>query len=229
VITSPQGLTVHYLGKGKPIRLLRLIVSLLSFGIGAECCALDWPLSPEVVREAYFFGRSSDRAKVAEFLGQYERVFQLREKNSFVGRIELHTPYQRVVQRSWETASNYSAQQAQLDYASESDIVRVRVFVYLDAGGPAPSDIYSDSHGQIRDRRENFWRQFQFRITQGHTIEPKKILGQPRYGRRGQGLSGAAVDLDLDASACTPGEMAIQVISPDHRTMTTQFDLARLK
>lgn len=217
------------LGKTTPNWLLRLIVSLLPFGIGAECCALDWPLSPEVVREAHFFGRSSDRAKVAEFLGQYERVFQLREKNSFVGRIELHTPYQRVVQRSWETVSNYSAQQAQLDYASESDIVRVRVFVYLDASGPAPSDIYSDSHGQIHDRRENFWRQFQFRITQEHTIEPKKILGQPVYGRRGQGLSGAAVDLDMDASECTPGELAIQVISPDHRTLTTQFDLARLK
>ena len=99
--------------------LLRLFVFLLSFGIGAECCAFEWPVSPETVREAYFFGRSSDRAKVLEFLGQYEHVFQLRDSNSLVGRIELHTPYQRVVQQSWEaSASNYSAQQAKMDYAA---------------------------------------------------------------------------------------------------------------
>jgi hypothetical protein len=220
---------VRYLGKDKLIWLLKLFFPLLTFAIGAECCAFDWPLSPEAVREAYFFGQSSDRAKVAEFLGQYERVFQLRDRDSFVGRIELHTPYQRVVQRARETASIYSAQQAQIDYASQSDILRVRVFVYLDAGGPAPSDIYSDSHGHIRDRRENFWRGFQFRITQEHLIEPKKILGEPLYRRRGHGLSGAEVDLELDASEFTPSEMVIQVISPDHRIVATQFDLARLK
>jgi hypothetical protein len=220
---------VHYPGKEKRNRLLRLFVFLLTFGIGAECCAFDWPLSPEAVREAYFFGRSSDRAMVAEFLGQYERVFRDRDRDSFVRSIELHTPYQSVVQRSSETVSIYSAQQAQIDYASRFEIVRVRVFVYLTSGGPTASDIYSDSRGQIRDRRENFWREFQFRITQEHMIEPRKILGKPIYGRRGQGLSGAEVDLELDAGEITPGEMDIQVISPDHRMVTTHFDLARLK
>jgi hypothetical protein len=220
---------VRYLGKDKVNWVLRLIFSILTFGIGAECCTFDWPLSLEAVREAYFFGRGTDRAKVAEFLGQYVRVTQPQDRNSLVGRIELHTPYQRVVQRSWETVSNYSAQQAQIDFASQSDIVKVRIFLYLAAGGPAPSDLYSDSHGHIRDRRENFWHEFQFRVTQEHVIDPKKIVGQPLYGRRGQGLSGAAVDLELDASELTPNGMMIEVISPDHRTMTTRFDLARLR
>jgi hypothetical protein len=220
---------MRYVGKVKVKWLSRLLLSFLTSGIGAECCAFDWPVSPEAVREAYFFGRGTDRAKVAEFLGQYVRVIRPRDRNSLVGRIELYTPYQRVVQRSWETVSNYSAQQAQIDFASQSDIVKVRVFLYLAAGGPAPSDLYSDSHGHIRDRRENFWRQFQFRITQEHVIEPKKIVGQPLYGRRGQGLSGAAVDLDLDASELTPNGMMIEVISPDHRIITTHFDLDQLK
>jgi hypothetical protein len=220
---------MRYVGRDKLNWLLRLFFFLLTFGIGAECCAFDWPLSPEAVREAYFFGRGSDRTKVAEFLGQYIRVLQPQDSNSFAGRIELHTPYQRVVQRSWETTANYSAQQAQIDYASQSDIVGVRVFIYLAAGGPAPSDIYSDSHGPILDRRQNFWREYQFRVTQERVIEPKKILGQPLYSRRGRGLSGAEVDLELDASEFTPGEMVIQVISPDCRIMTTHFDLDRLK
>jgi hypothetical protein len=220
---------VRYPRKAKFNWLLRLILPLLTFSLGAECCAFDWPLSPEVVREAYFFGRGSDRAKVAEFLGQYIWVPQAHDRNSFAGRIELRTPYQRVVQRSWETTANYSAQQAQIDYAAQSDIVGVRVFIYLAAGGPAPSDIYSDSHGHILDRRENFWREYQFRITQEHVIEPKKVLGKPIYSRRGRGLSGAEVDLELDASEFTSGEVVIQVISPDHQIIKTHFDLERLK
>jgi len=220
---------MRYVGKVRVSWLLRLFFPVLIFGIGAECCAFDWPLSPEAVREAYFFGKGSDRAKVAKFLGQYEQMPLAQDKNLFAGRIELHTPYQRVVQRAWESVSNYSAQQAQIDFASQSDIVKVRVFLYLPAGGPAPSDFYSDSHGRILDRRENFWREFQFRITQEHVIEPKKIAGEPVYSRRGRGLSGAAVDLDLDASELTPNKLMIEVISPDHRTATTQFDLERLK
>jgi hypothetical protein len=220
---------VHNPGKENRNWRVRLFVFLLTFSIGAEGRAFDWPLSPEAVREAYFFGRSSDRAGVAEFLRQYERVFQVRDRDSFVWRIELHTPYQSVVQRSSEAVGIYSAQQAQIDYASQSEILRVRVFVYLTTGGPAPSDIYSDSNRHIRDRREDFWREFQFRVTQEHAIEPRKILGKPIYGRRGQGLSGAEVDVELDAGEFTPGEMVIQVISPDHRIVTTQFDLARLK
>lgn len=223
------GVTVRYLGKDKLNRLLKLIILFLTLAIGAECCAFDWPVSPEAVREAYFFGQSSDRATVAKFLGQYIRDPQPQDRSSFAGKIELHTPYQRVVERSSESTANYSAQQAQIDYAAQSDIVGVRVFVYLPAGGPAPSDIFSDSRGHILDRRENFWREFQFRITQEHVIEPKKILGQPLYSRRGRGLSGAQVDLELDASEISSGELMIQVMSPDHRIVTAHFDLDRLK
>jgi len=39
----------------------------------------------------------------------------------------------------------------------------------------------------------------------------------------------AAVDVELDASELTSYKMTIEVISPDHRTATTQFDLERLK
>ena len=220
---------MRYLWKAKFNWPLRLILPLLTLSFGAGCCAFEWPLSPEAVREAYFFGRGSDRAKVAELLGQYIRLFQPKDRKSFAGSIELHTPYQRVLQRSWETTSIYSAQQAQIDYASRSDIVEVQVFIYPFAGRSAPSDMYSDSHGQVLDRRENFWREYQFRITQAHVIEPKKILGKPIYGGRGNGLTGAEVNLELDASEITSGELVIQVISPDQQITTTHFDLDRLK
>jgi len=69
--------------------------------LGMPALAHICPLSSEQVREAYFLGRSSDRAKVAEFLGKYRRIFTLQDKPICVGTIELFTPYQRIVRSSW--------------------------------------------------------------------------------------------------------------------------------
>jgi hypothetical protein len=207
----------------------RLTALLLSLILALPVCAYDYPLSPEMVRQAYFFAHSSDRGKVAEFLGQYIRVFQPQDGNSFVRRIELRTPYQRVVQRSWEKQADYSAQQAQIDYAAQADVVGVWVLLHVGVGRPGPSDLYSDSKGRVLDHREDFWRDFQFRVMQEHVIQPKKIVGHPLYGRRGQGLAGASVELEFDASEFTPREMRIEIIAPHSPTATTDFQLDQLK
>jgi hypothetical protein len=188
-----------------------------------------YPLSAEVIREAYFFGRSSNRGKVAEFLGQYTRVFPPQDGNSFVGRIELRTPYQQIVQRSWENQVDYSEQQAQIDSSGEQDVIGVRVFLHLAGTRPAPSDLYSDGNGRVLDHRENFWREFQFRVTQEHELQPKKIVGRPLYGRRGQGLTGAVVELEFDRNEFASREMLIVVIAPQARTIAATFPLDRLK
>lgn len=206
-----------------------LVVNLLCLFAPQVTTAYVYPLGQESVREAYFFGRSSDRGKVAEFLGQYMRTFQPREGNSFVGRIELRTPYQRIVQRSWENQADYSAQQAQIDDGTQADMIGVRVFLHFGGGRPGPSDLYSDSKGRVLDHRENFWHDFQFRVIQEHVIEPKKIVSHPLYGRRGQGLAGAEVELEFDANEFIPRGMRIEVIAPDSLTTTAHFDLDRLK
>jgi hypothetical protein len=207
----------------------RISVLLVALVASPSAHSLDYPLSPEEVRQAYFFGRSSDRGKVSEFLGQYIRVFQPHEGGTFVGRIELCTPYQRVVRRSWDNQADYSAQQAQIDYDVQADMVGVRVFLHISRGA-GQSDLYSDREGHVLDRREGFWRDFQFRVKQEeHVIQPKKIAGRPLYGRRGQGLSGAEVELEYDVNELTPGQMRISVTAPGGRTTTADFPLDRLK
>jgi hypothetical protein len=191
--------------------------------------AYDYPLSPEAVREAYHFGRSSDRGKVAEFLGQYTRVFPSQERSTLVGRIELRTPYQRVVQRSMDNQADYSAQQAEKDYAAQSGVVEVRFYVVFDNSHPSPSDLYSDSEGHVRDHREDFWRDYRFRVTQERVIEPTKLEGTPRYDCCGGGLSGALVRLEINTSALAPRRTRVEAIAPDGRTTSTDFALDQLK
>jgi hypothetical protein len=133
------------------------------------------------------------------------------------------------VERSWENWADYSAQQAQTDYAKQAGILVLRLYLYAGAGRPGPADLYLDSTGRVLDRRENFWRDFQFRVAQDHVIQPKKVASRPLYGRRGQGLSGAEVELEFDANDFAPSEMRIEIVAPQGRTATTDFDLYQLK
>jgi hypothetical protein len=121
---------------------------VLTFWFVLSTSAYDYRLSPETVREAYYFGRSSDRGKVAEFLGQYIRVFPSQDRNTLVVRIELRTPYQRVVQQSWDNQADYRAQQAERDSAAQSEMVEVRLYLVFDNSHPEPRK-------SVRFNREN--------------------------------------------------------------------------
>ena len=114
---------------------------LLTLALALVARAYEYPLSPEAIREAYFFTRSNDRAKVAGFLGQYIRRFRPKVDGPDVGAVELHTPYQQVVRRSWENQTGYSAQQAQADYAIKPEFIEVRAFLYLGGSRAGPYDL----------------------------------------------------------------------------------------
>jgi hypothetical protein len=202
---------------------------MLVVGVTLPLSAYDWPLSPEAVREAYFFGRSSDRGKVAKFLGEYVRHFPPQGGNSAVGIIELRTPYQHVVQQSWENQAGYSAQQAQIDYASHANLVEVRVYISFHGAHPTNTDSYTNSKGQVLDHREDFWRKYRFLVVQEHDIQPIEIQGTPIYGHRGQGLSGADVRLVLDAASIAPQGARIEVIDPEGQRVTTDFALDQMR
>jgi hypothetical protein len=204
------------------------VVIILCLMASQSAIAFIYPLQPESVREAYFFGRSTDRARVAEFLGQYTQRFQPQNGGPNVGEVELRTPYEQVVLRSWENQPDYSAQQAQIDYAAQPGIV-VRVFLYVGATEPGRTDLYSDSKGRVLDRRENFWQEFRFRVTQEHVIELSKLEGKPVYSRRGKGLSGAEVWLELEAAKFGSGMTRVEVTTPNQQTVVAEFNLDKLK
>jgi hypothetical protein len=192
--------------------------------------AFIYPLQPESVREAYFFGQSTDREKVATFLEQYTCRFQPANGKPNVGYVELRTPFEQVVLRSSENQTlGYSAQQAQIDYGAQPGLVAIRVFLYVGGGGQGRADLYSDSQGRVLDRREKFWREFRFRVSQERVIEPNKLEGKPIYSRRGKGLSGAEVWLEFDASQFASGMARVEVTAPDQQAVVAEFNLDKLK
>jgi len=204
-----------------------VFLSILNFGRPAR--AHEYPLSSEVLREAHFFGRSTDRMKVARFLALYVRRFGRHGAGPYVGEIELRTPYEQVVLRSAESPPGYSAQQAQVDYDSQPDLIRVRVFLFVGERDPRKADLYTDDFGRVRDRYEGFWREFRFRVMQDHLIEPMDIEARPIYSRRGQGLGGAEVWLEINASAIKSSSAQVEVMSPDGQTVVAKFALDHLK
>jgi hypothetical protein len=208
-------------------RLAAVVVILCSMA-SQSAIAFIYPLQPESVREAYFFGQSTDRAKVAEFLGQYTQRFQPRNGSPNVGEIELCIPYEQVVLRSSESRTGYSAQQAQIDYAAHPGTM-VRVFLYVGGTDAGKTDLYSDNKGRVLDRRENFWQEFRFRVTQEHVIEPDRLEGKPVYSRRGKGLSGAQVWLEFDGGKFASSMTKVEVTAPDQQSVVAEFNLEKLK
>ncbi len=49
------------------------------------------------------------------------------EQGPYISEITLYTPYAQVVLNSWRSTLGYSAQQAEQDYHSHADMIRVRV------------------------------------------------------------------------------------------------------
>ena len=222
-------------GRFESWRLFLVAVAVCMFVRAAS--GFDHPLSPEAMREAYFFGQSSDRGKAADFLGRYLRIyspesaiiFHGKDGDFFVGKVELRTPYQRILKKSFENSSGYTAQQAEKDGRAGGSAIEIWICLFFGDKQPSPSDLYSDEKGRVLDHREDFWKSYQFRVQQSETIEPNRIEAVPIYGRRGQGLSGAQVCLELDASKLANRKIQVIVTSPDGRPQTTEFALDELK
>lgn len=206
--------------------------SLLGLCLLLPHCASGYlyPLSDESVREAYFLGKSTERAKVIGFLAAYTHRFEPRHDGyPGVGVIEFQTPYEQVVLRSFEhQTTGYDAPQAQADYALQPQLV-VRVFVFVGTIDAAPTNLYSDRGGRILDRREDFWRAFRFHVFQGRLIEAKRIVGRPVYSQRGRGLQGADVKLEFDAADFASMNTRVEVVAPDGQPAAAEFALDQLK
>jgi hypothetical protein len=215
------------MARGLGIKVGRIALSLCAVA-AQSAAAFVYPLNEESLREAYFLGRTTNGEKVAKFLGQYVRRFQVPVKGPHVAEIEFRTPYEQVVLRSWQKSIGYSAQQAQKDYAVQPDRVVVRVLIHLTPTYPGFITHPSDSKRQAVGQPEDFWREFQFRVVQEHSIEPKKVSGRPLY-RRGGGLGGTEVLLEFSAAQFASRTAQIEVTTPEGQTVMAEFDLDDLK
>ncbi len=195
----------------------------------------EHPLDGHAVREAYFLGQRRDE-KTAKLLARYLKRPPLPKTGPHVAEIEIRTPYEQVVLRASQAAGSYSAQQAEQDYRAHPDRIVVRVRINLTPTYPAFLADPSGGKGQVRERPEDFWRDFSIRLVQGERITPRNASGRPLHtgGLAGPNpvvgaLEGAEVLLEFDASQIRSEPLRIEVLTPNGQTVEVEFDLKELR
>jgi len=192
--------------------------------------AFDVPLSDESVREAYFLGQRRDE-KISLFFETYRRYLPAPKSGPHVFMAELLTPFAETVEVSRKHGAGYSAQQAQLDYRSRGNSMRVGVHVsYTSTYGPGFPYSSDKVPGQT-----GTWKDFQARLSQKeNTIEPRNVSYEgTRIGTSGKGSgsqpTGFIIWLVYDAAQLTPSDASVEVDTPDGQHLTATFDLSRLR
>ena len=92
----------------------------------------------------------------------------------------------------------------------------------------------SDAPVNANLQPENFWQKFQFNVKQnGKNIPSKSIHNTPIYSTATKGtpsvLDGAAVTIEFDAKDVASQETDVEVTTPDGKTISTTFDLKKLR
>jgi hypothetical protein len=221
----------------RPPRVRAFAAVLASFLLLAHALvAYEVPLESGSVREGYFLGQRNGE-QMFKFLDSYVKHFSLPKKGPYISEVELLTPYAQVVDISRQRTAGYSAQQAAQDYKDRGDLIRVRIRIELTASygeieSPLPSKVSRPEQG-ITTRPADFWKDFQFRLTQkDETVESVGTYGEPIFFRDSEGsggLAGAQVWLQYDAKDVASSEAVVEVIAPDGQKVAARFDLEKLR
>ncbi len=200
-----------------------------AFALVLPAAAYDHPLTSGAIRDAYFLGQRKDTS-TADFLSRYVRRFRRPKTGPHVAEVELTTPFAQVVRQARTVAGSYSAQDAEQQYLSKPEVIRVHVRIYLTPTYPA---YYSDpSRGQeLQFRGREFWRDFTVRLVQeGEQIAPESVSGEPIYlPGRASTLVGAEVELEFSAEQVASEPARVEIVTPDGQHIVARFDLTRLR
>jgi hypothetical protein len=210
-------------------RLLACFLSVV-LTIAPLLLAYETPLQSDSLREAYFLAKHSDQ-KAISFLGNYMKHLSMPEQGPYISEVALYTPYAQVVLNSWRSALGYSAQQAEQDYRSHADMIRVRAQIEFTPTYTAVQGVKPNKDSTIQQayvlRPEDFWRDFLFELHQEKVpIKPRDTKGAPIYD---DGFTGPEVWLEYDAKMVKSEEMGFEVITPNGQHVAAKFALSKLR
>jgi hypothetical protein len=155
-----------------------------------------------------------------------------------ISSITLLTPFIQLVANSDRFIGNYSAQQAALDHRGRAEFVRIIVEIKLTPTygaflAPEPSSRSSSQSIPI-PRSQDFWRDFQVKISNGdQLLTPSDSHGRANHncGRHGYPcyLAGATLEFEFPADAFSSGSASILVTLPEGEPVSVAFDLTHLR
>jgi hypothetical protein len=204
----------------------------------SRLCAYELPLTPAALHDAWTLGQRNDQA-TGEFLTPYaKQVIEGPPSAPHVAEIEVLTPFAQVVDECRQNLSNYPESKAVQSYHQRGDTVIVRISLMLPAAFPKakpdPSAPPATRAQTAPLRQENFWQSFQFTVKQGQkALTPRSIHNQPVYSAATNSapsmLDGQTVWLEFDAKTVASDELTVEVTTPDAKTVSTMFELKKLR
>lgn len=188
-------------------------------------------LHSEEVQEAFSLGRSTDPDTVRQFFERYSRMLDCSINRICVNSIELRTPFEQVAVRSRERGTNYTAQDAETDYAARPTKLSVHIFVLypIDYSGMNTDVPVSDEQSDSIDGSSFYG--FRIRVSQDRALKPVRIHSRQIDLSASASFYGTEeeVILDFDPTQFDANVVTVQVTAPGGQEVESEFDLTRLK
>jgi hypothetical protein len=200
-----------------------LAVLLTGAAVATPVSALDYPLSSEAIREAYFLG-SGDPDKLAFFMEKYTKRYPIPKLPSrgYVALIQFETPYLLVAEHVSQNVSGYHAPDAVQEFLGKPAICRIRVEVYWGYNA-APS---------VNGLNTHYPTDYTVQVRQNDKEIPlKSKWTQSLYSVSSSPVEvGIAFNNEYDADKInSDAEATVQVRTPDGNTIVDTFDLGSLR
>jgi hypothetical protein len=202
--------------------------------------AYEVPLKPVSINEAYVLGRRNDTA-TAEFMNPYIKQLTAGTEHPDITQIEILTPFAQMVDLSRRNATNqYTEEHAGDDYRRRGDKIIVQITLILPAAyAKAKKTLSPESPLPTQNKEsslapENFWQNFRFNLKQnGKVVPTRSVHNQPIYSTATKNtpavLDGATVQLEYDAKDVGSDLATVEVLTPESKTVSTSFDLQKLR
>ena len=207
----------------KRMSIARWVLSLILLAglIAQPVRALDYPLSSEGIREAYFLG-SGDPDKLAFFIEKYTKRYPIPKSGAYVALIQFETPYLLVAERISQNVSGYHAPDAVQEFLGKPAVCRIHVEVYWGYNA-APSATGLNTH---------YATDYTVRVKQNDREVPlKSKWTQSLYSISSSPVEiGIAFNNEYDADKIdSDADAVVEILTPDGNTIAETFDLGSLR
>ena len=192
-------------------------VLLAAISLAPPVSALDYPLSSEAIREAYFLG-SGDPEKRVLFFDKYAKHYPIAKSGPYLASIRFETPYYMIAERVSQAFTNYHTPDAEQEYLGKPGLCRVRVEIYYGVSDIPTAHYQTNYDIQLKqhDKEIPIKRTWTEGMVSGNDFGPTMpgVYVTAEYN---------ANDIDSEAPA------TVEVLAPDGNNVTETFALDSLR
>ncbi len=199
--------------------ILRLVIGVLLVAVAVvpPVSALDYPLSSEAIREAYFLG-SGDAQKRALFFDKYAKHYPIAKSVQYVASIRFETPYYIIAEYVSQASafSSYHAPDAEQEFLGKPGLCRVRIEIYYGISNLPTARFQTNYTIQLKQHDKE--------------IPFKRTWTEGMYSTDDGGPVGMFVTAEYNADDVDSQVPAtVEILAPDGNNVTETFDLDSLR